>query len=61
MSKEQRMYRMTEFQRQQYLTLLFSGRESEALALRDKWDDFWASHPEEWEKCRPADDEPIRL
>lgn len=50
MSKMDGMYRMTEAQRQQYLLLLFSNREQEALALRDQWDDYWRNHPDEWEK-----------
>lgn len=50
MSKMDGMYRMTEAQRQQYLLLLFSNREQEALVLRDQWDAYWRSHPDEWEK-----------
>ena len=49
MSEEQRMYRMTERQREEYLFMLFSGREDEATALRDKWDNYWTEHPEEWQ------------
>lgn len=49
MSEEKRLYRMTEKQREEYLLMLFSGREDEATALRDKWDDYWTEHPEEWQ------------
>lgn len=54
MSNADGMYRMTEAQRQQYLLLLFSNREQEALALRDQWDDYWRNHPDE-------DDQPVKF
>ena len=61
MSNADGMYRMTEAQRQQYLLLLFSNREQEALALRDQWDDYWRNHPDEWEKVRITDDQPVKF
>lgn len=61
MNNEGEMYRMTEAQRQQYLLLLFSNREQEALALRDQWDDYWRNHPDEWEKVRIPDDQPVKF
>lgn len=61
MSKADGMCRMTEAQRQQYLLLLFSNREQEALALRDQWDDYWRSNPDEWEKVRIPDDQPVKF
>ena len=55
MSNADGMYRMTEAQ------LLFSNREQEALVLRDQWDDYWRNHPDEWEKVRIPDDQPVKF
>ena len=61
MSNADGMYRMTEAQRQKYLLLLFSNREQEALALRDRCDDYWRNHTDEWEKVRVPDNQPVKF
>lgn len=60
MDKE-RMYRMTEGQRQKYLILLLTERVHEATAFRAECDSYWAEHTDEWEKVKLPDGAPIPL